>query len=89
MNNVIGVYCIFDVKSKRMNAPIFLVNDEVAKRGVLASMSSDIVLSKFPEDFILYRLGDFSERDGLSVYDEKVVVCSLSDLAKEIYNEIS
>lgn len=59
------VYSIFDVKAGVFNTPFFQVNDQVAKRAF-----SDLVndpqsmLFKHPEDFTLWRLGEFDDQLG-------------------------
>jgi hypothetical protein len=73
---VIQLYSVFDRKAKVYNTPMFLVNDQVALR-VFHSMvfDKDTMVSRYPEDYILYRVGEFNTLDGIvkgSCYPEEI-----------------
>lgn len=64
MNNV-NAYCVLDVKSKVYNSPHFLINDAVAIRQFqMVIMDKESMLSKFPEDYRLYCVGNFDMLTG-------------------------
>lgn len=58
------VYSIFDVKAGTYGTPFFSVNDAIARRSFedLAKDSNSTV-SRHPEDYSLYQIGEF---DGIS-----------------------
>ncbi|QXP08259.1 MAG: nonstructural protein [Arizlama microvirus] len=64
MNNA-NAYSILDVKSKIYNNPHFLINDAVAIRqfGIIVN-DKESIISKYPEDFRLYRVGTFDMNTG-------------------------
>lgn len=53
------VYSIFDRKAEVFNAPMCFVNDAIAKRALAQIIPNDADMSKFPEDFDVYYIGDF------------------------------
>lgn len=61
-------YSVFDRKANCYNTPFFCLTDGVAVRNfqdlVLDSRSS---VSRYPEDFSLYKVGEFVEANGLLV----------------------
>lgn len=84
------VYSIFDVKAASFGVPFYAPRRELAIRNVTAvvrdSSPASGMLSKFPEDFVLYFLGSFDDDKG--VFDLATpcqVVCNLSQL-KEVPN---
>jgi len=63
--NSVNAYCILDIKSKIYNSPHFLINDAVAIRQFqMVIMDKESMLSKFPEDYRLYRVGKFDMLTG-------------------------
>jgi len=64
MNNAYA-YSILDTKSKIYNNPHFLINDAVAIRqfGLIVN-DKESIISKYPEDFRLYRVGEFDLKTG-------------------------
>ncbi|QXP08113.1 MAG: nonstructural protein [Arizlama microvirus] len=64
MNNA-NAYSILDTKSKIYNNPHFLINDAVAIRqfGLIVN-DKESIISKYPEDFRLYRVGTFDMSTG-------------------------
>jgi len=64
MNNA-SAYTILDTKSKVYNQPHFLINDAVAIRQFgLVVNDKESIISKYPEDFRLYRVGSFDLSTG-------------------------
>lgn len=70
------LYCVFDKKAETYFAPYAVRNDAVADRrfGELL-VAEDSVLSKHPEDYALYCVGEFDEYSGDVVPFEKGKVC--------------
>jgi len=63
--NSVNAYCILDIKSKIYNSPHFLINDAVAIRQFqIVIMDKESMLSKFPEDYRLYCVGEFDMLSG-------------------------
>lgn len=60
------VYSIRDNKMGSFNVPVLIENDAVAVRqfGDLISRGGDSVMSIHPEDFTLYKLGEFDSSTG-------------------------
>lgn len=65
---ITNVYSIFDVKAKVFGSPFYAQCDEIAIRNCAAAVRDDgqnSMLSKFPEDFTLYRIGSFDDDRGV------------------------
>jgi len=72
--NSANAYTILDTKSKIYNQPHFLINDAVAIRQFqLVTQDKDSIISKYPEDFRLYRVGQFDMLTGKIVPEEAPV----------------
>lgn len=62
----VSVYAIIDVKSSRFMAPVTQANDAVAVRSFKARCEQkDSIFYTNPEDFILYRIGEFNDESAL------------------------
>jgi len=72
--NDVNAYSILDTKSKIYNNPYFLINDAVAVRqfGLIVN-DKESLISKYPEDFRLYRVGKFDMRTGKIITEENPV----------------
>lgn len=57
------IYTIYDVKSEGYGLPFFAINDAVAIR-IVSQSAEDSELGKWPEDFMVCRLGEYSKHDG-------------------------
>ena len=79
-------YSIHDDKSESYNTPYFAQNDNMAKRS-FADLVRDpsTTISKNPEDFRLYRVGEFINDDG-KLYQEEIptLVASATDYTDAI-----
>lgn len=54
------LYSVFDVKATTFAAPFILQNDAIAIRSFAAAVKDpESMLSKYPEDYILYCIGTF------------------------------
>lgn len=58
---------IFDGKAKAFTSPLFFVTPEVAIRNFAYTVqeSRDSMMFKFPEDFVLYHLGEWDDQMGV------------------------
>lgn len=79
------MYSIFDRKAEVFNAPMCFVNDGICQRALTQIIPNDADMSKFPEDFDVYYIGDFDNASGAMAVSEDVgIAFRLSDLfAKE------
>ena len=60
------VYAIYDKKALVYNVPFFLANNMVAVRTFMGIVQDETTMvSKNPEDFVLYRLADYDDEKGL------------------------
>ena len=74
------VYSIYDVKTEVYNQPFFMHRDAQATRSVVDLVSDpQSSVSKHPEDYILYRLGEFDDNTG--VYDPVTPPCFVMQLS--------
>lgn len=60
------VYAVQDAKAGMFNQPIFLLSDGEALRAFLDACQpgQESMLSKHPEDFNLYYIGEYDELEG-------------------------
>jgi len=72
---IMRAYSIFDSKAQAFLPPFFMLNDAVALR-IFEECANDIShqFSKFPEDYVLYRVGDFHDDSGSFVPVDPVVL---------------
>lgn len=59
----LNAYSIFDSAVGAFGTPVFVQNDIVAKRSCLGAMNTD-VYGMFPEQFTLFRIGEFDPDTG-------------------------
>lgn len=74
------MYSIFDRKAEVFNAPMCFVNDGICQRALSQIIPNDADMSKFPEDFDVYSLGDFYNDSGRVEPLAPVIAFRLSDL---------
>lgn len=68
MGQINNIYSIFDVKAKTYGAPFTVLNDDVAFRVVDHILQApDTDYRRYPDDFVVYHLGDFDTDSGLVV----------------------
>lgn len=59
------VYSILDLKAGAFCTPFFLTNDNLARRAFGdAVLDSSTGVNKHPEDYNLYRIGEFDDNSG-------------------------
>lgn len=81
MSNQIFLYSIKDVVMGHLAPPFFATSDISAKSMVRDAIEPGSVLSRFPRDYHLYRLGIVDEIHGI-VSTTQECVCSVYDLAR-------
>lgn len=59
------LYSIYDSKAEQFSPPQVYHNDMLALRGFESIVNDDkMLIKKYPEDFTLYYIGNFSDSDG-------------------------
>lgn len=59
-----SAYSIYDVKDQSFAMPMFVKNDDIAIRNIVAAAGQGSLLSMFPQDFELYQIGEFDAETG-------------------------
>lgn len=76
-----SVYSIYDIKAQVYQLPFYSPNDAVALRTVYDSFyQHDSIISRHPEDFILYKLGEFDDVRGLLMSTQRLHIANLSSI---------
>jgi hypothetical protein len=76
------VYSIYDLKVSAYSTPFFSPNDSVALRSFQqVKRDPDSQVYHFPGDFQLYRIGTFTDSDGLLTHEIPPVL--ISDTSKD------
>jgi hypothetical protein len=78
----LGIYVIRDKKAHAYMQPVTTRNDGTAIRMIQSSLQKgDTDLAKYPEDFALYRIGEFDEITGtIDALTDIICVGQLADL---------
>lgn len=62
---ILHIYSILDLKGVAFATPFFMHTDGIAIRSFQDALSDPkSALSQHPEDYVLYRLGDFNDQGG-------------------------
>lgn len=70
---MLNVYSFYDSKAKTYHTPFFLKQDGQAIRAFLDLVNNPQTdIAKYPEDFSLFKLGQFDDETGCIYPDEKV-----------------
>lgn len=76
-----GVYAILDRKLREYGHLLLARNDETMKREARDGIGPDHMIRRYPEDFDLYRLGEFENETGvLTPAEVPVLVENMSTL---------
>lgn len=59
-----GIFSIYDSKAGCYSRPFFAPTDEVAIRMFQSACKGEGDLKEYPEDYTLFKLGEFSDEDG-------------------------
>lgn len=61
----IGVFAVYDNKAQAFMEPFFARNAATAIRAFQDNISRpDSIFAKYPNDFVLYQIGEFNDQDG-------------------------
>ena len=85
------LFCVFDIKSGQHGLPFVMESDESAKRSFLDSLAEvrmPTLLSKFPSDYELRRLGSYDTQTGELVGEKPVFVANAATYGVDLVNEI-
>lgn len=82
---IMKVYSMLDATAKAYGAPLAFVSDAVAERTAKALlMQNDSDMAKFPEDYSLWCIGEFSSETGVMTPQAPVLVFQLSSLKPRV-----
>lgn len=79
---MLRIYSIFDLKSEEFSPPFFQKNDRLAMRTISETAKGpQSLLNSYPEDFMLYRIGEFDQSSGMITCDNRPhMIMSVKDL---------
>ena len=87
MNMSVGLYCVYDKKSK-LSGPIYQARTvDEAKRMIISSLHETSVLVQFPDDYTLMHVADFGQIDCTVEHVEGHFVCSVRALIPEKFRQ--
>lgn len=82
---VLKIYAVLDMKMKMFMTPWFAMNAAVAARMFSDSINGEKnMVSRHPEDFALYELGEFEESTGFLLASDKPVSLGLASQFMEV-----
>ena len=85
------LFCVYDSKSGQHGMPFVMESDEAAKRSFLDSLAEvrmPTLLSKFPSDYELRRLGSYDTESGELSGEKPVLIANAATFGVELANEI-
>jgi len=84
------IYSIYDEKAEDFSPPFFSANDRLAQRMVKDSARGNgSMLGAYPEDFKIYRLGEFNSGTGqIGVEKQPVLIMAVKSLLREGGNNV-
>lgn len=87
MNMTVGIYAVYDKKSK-LSGPIFQARTvDEAKRMIVCSLHETSVLVQFPRDYSLVHVADYDQIDcAVELVGDKIL-CSVADLIPEKFKQ--
>lgn len=80
-----GFYSFFDKKSRTYLPPFMAKSeDEAVRQATSASNYTNSLISKFPNDYALFFIGEFDEKEGIIIAkDNPVFICECFDLKQK------
>jgi len=76
------MYSIYDSASDSYNLPFYFLNNNQAKRAAIDLLQEDNQISRHPEDFTLFEMGDFDPQTGEGMfYDSPIRFINFHELA--------
>lgn len=86
------LFCVYDSKSDQYGSPFIMESDESAKRSFLDSLAEvrmPTLLSKFPSDYELRRIGSYDTGTGIIISEARpVFIANAASFGTELANEI-
>lgn len=87
MNMTVGIYAVYDKKSK-LSGPIFQARTvDEAKRMIVCSLHETSVLVQFPRDYALVHVADYDQIDCCVELIGDKILCSVADLIPEKFRQ--
>lgn len=82
----LNVYSVYDLKAKAFLSPFFLPQDAMAVRALIDAVEDpNHQFAKHPEDYQLFRLGQFDDELGvLSPSPEHALLIQVSSLVRRV-----
>lgn len=81
------VFTIYDIKASEHGQPFFSQNAATASRAVSTEVNnpqSTTTFARFPDDFLLYQIGEFDSETGLlKPHDSNIIISKVSDLVSK------
>ena len=66
-----NVYSVYDVTSETFGSPFLLLTDGLAMRSFYeAAINTQTEISKYPDEYVLYNIGQYDDDTGLMVPKE-------------------
>jgi len=78
------IYSVYDEKAEEFSPPFFQANDRMAQRMITESAKGNgSMLNAYPEDFKLYRIGEFDTTSGdINREERPCLICAVKDITK-------
>lgn len=75
------IYSMYDAKLNSYGRPFYLLNEAQAIRAMVDLMiDGDSDPARHPEDFILFKLGNFDDSNAVITADTPKIICKLHEL---------
>lgn len=82
-NNLLGVFCIYDIKAESYLPPFTAMNDAMALRMVATAANDESsTFHQHAEDYSLWRIGSFDQNSGMIEPDVGNCLAKAFDLLK-------
>lgn len=84
------LYSVKDVKSGIFASPFVSENEQTASRALQTTLftSQDSLLKMYPEDYILYQIGQFDNETGFVVPEELQRIANCCELINQFKHDI-
>lgn len=81
----LNMYCIYDKKSQAYQMPVSFINEEVMRRGYGIKFREASLVSSYPSDYEVYKVGIFNDVTGEVVAVKAEFICPVGDIIKQDY----
>lgn len=81
-----AIFSIYDKKTKTYNRPFYEKNETVALRGFTTEVNrpnQNNTLYLFPEDYAMYKIGEYDDETGKLHAIEPTLICEASAIVSE------